>query len=637
MLNLQSPIENNCRNDVPLDTISPPTDILLHHIAPAPPSALSRACSSDLDVSLQNQNLPSIKELDRLQRLRREELERRNAELQSIAVMNKLKNAGKIQSFPSMNSIESSFFKKNASSLQSLHYDSDLLDLMDDLGSDDDSMTLDCIASNVKARAPVPRLDIRPQRSFFALTEEPVVILPGDKEDKFGDLFPSPHSNKFVLQFPNAPSKELTLSDYSLEVEDEKQQEDVRTPFCPEEYVARTDVTATSRNEDEEINKDQSLMGVHFFRPMDPKSALSCSANAEVPDHSSNTSSSAECSPMPVEFRPGRKSKILLKPKKRRSHSTVDMEACNSPRSSSCSSFEEETKSERQSNNILPVPALPRSLLGERPLDEMTKDLHLNDTGHERYLSSAFTFSNCDLDRSGAFHCLRPRRTRKPSIVLKAPYEDDHGDELMELDPNLSISRDLETSFDKGLVLHDQGITLHHYRCPSVSIIDDNDTCLRSRTFSANSVQGNMDKIPSKMEGMTRHTSVGSLNPDFSDAIMSPSNLSESNFRTPNPESARKRPSFSMGNLCSNLNNMYNSYEAAIHDDKKKSNNLLLPKLFCTSSEDEFRGKMNKKHPFESESSTAVNQRTNSFFGLVKGVFSPSNTSSSKNRSRPDL
>ena len=34
-----------------------------------------------------------------------------------------------------------------------------------------------------------------------------------DVERFDGDFFPSPHSNKFVLQFPNAPLQEFTLED----------------------------------------------------------------------------------------------------------------------------------------------------------------------------------------------------------------------------------------------------------------------------------------------------------------------------------------------------------------------------------------------------------------------------------------
>mmetsp|Transcript_4102 Transcript_4102/g.7869 ORF Transcript_4102/g.7869 Transcript_4102/m.7869 type:complete len:579 (-) Transcript_4102:229-1965(-) len=572
MLNVQSPLVKKYRNRESHDLVSPPIDTCHNDDAPG-----THHCLQGLNRTVyQLQRMPSLKELDCLHRLRREELERRNAELQSISVMNKLMiQAGKLEPFSSMKGMKPTFAQKSIPSMNTEDFDSDLLELMDDLGSDDESATLDCrTANNVKPRAPAPRLDIRPQRNFLAFKEEPVVILPAPNEDKFGDLFPSPHSNKFVLQFPNAPTQELTLSD-SLEI--------IEGGNIMEDSTCTNNVKSSGESD---VRDSNGNVGARTFRPLESNTWMPLSDDVDSPGRSSGTSSSTGCSPTATQLYYNMKTKVSLKPKKRRSHSTIEINGDHSPRSSSCSSFEEENNNTCYSTCTTgPIPVLPRSKSDVNGIDQITRDLRLYDISLDRMDQNA-SLSNSALDKSSAFLSLRPKRSRRPSIVLRAPYQDDRGDELMELDPNFSLSKDGEKSTENGMIMncnhgYDQGLTLHHHRCPSVSFSDENDYSYRSRTFSASSIQGIIEitkESSSKFLGITRQTSLGSFN---TNNMMSPSDLSESKFRTPNPESALESYSFSLGNVQSHLNDI-------LDEDKKKDSDLLLPKLFSSASEDEF-------------------------------------------------
>lgn len=582
MLNVQSPLATQCKNKNPHDLLSPPREILHGDIVAAPECSLNHSSCSSERTGYQMQRLPSINELDCLQRLRREEIERRNAELQSMSVMNKLMN--NCGSFPFFNRTASTCAQKNMTPVNFQDFDSDLLELMDDLKSDDESMTLDCLNVNAKSRAPAPRLDIRPHRNFLGFQEEPVVILPPENEDRFVDLFPSPHSNKFVLQFPNAPTQELTLSDSLEMIEGKTKLEQDRT------NEERHYEASISRFSNRHYNGN---IEARAFRPVDSNTSLPVRDDVDSPGNSSSTSSSTEGSPMTKHMYHNRKNIISLRPKKRRSHSTIEINGCHSPRSSSCSSFEEENdQSCFISSNAHPIRPLPRSVLDDHALDQLTRDLRLHDISLDR-LDDMSSLSNRELDKSGTFLSLRPNRSRKPSIVLKAPYKDDHGDELMELNPYFS-TRDFEKSMDNGMTLnsshdHDYGLTLHHYRCPSVSFPDENEYSNRSRTFSSNSLQGFIDiakDTSSKFLGMTRQTSLGSFNLDNANNLISPSDLSESNFRTPNPESSQNRHSL-LRNGQSNLSGIHNDSYSHLDEGKKKNYDLLLPNLLSSASEEE--------------------------------------------------
>jgi hypothetical protein len=573
MLNLQSPLATKYRNKDPHELSTTPEENFFNDVVAAPHCALNHSQGSDR-TGCQLQRLPSIKELDSLQRLRREEIERRNAELQSMSVMNKLmNNGGKIQPFPFMNRMESAFVQRNKSSMNFQDFDSDLLELMDDLGSDEESVTLDFHTINAKPRAPAPRLDIRPHRNFLAFKEEPVVILPVQSEDKFVDLFPSPHSNKFVLQFPNAPTQELTLNDSLDLIEGEKKLEDSTFDFNPsQECTHDKEQNAKTSELRSGVRACNENLGAQVFRPVDSNTQLPLSDYLA----SSSTSSSTGSSPMPTYLYHDRNHKVSLQPKKRRSHSTIEINGGHSPRSSSCSSFDDE---ENNTSNARPIPALPRSMVDDYAMDQITRDMRLQDISLDR-LDNISSLSNRESDNSGAFLSLRPKRSRKPSLVLRAPYKDDHGDELMELNPYFSMPRDFEKSVENGMTLnssydYDQGLTLHHHRCPSVSFLDENEYSNRSRTFSSNSLQGIIEiaKEPSsKFMGMARQPSLGSL--------MSPSDLSESNFRTP------QRYSFSLGNNQSQLNGNHSNSYSHLDEDNKKNSDLLLPKLFSSASHD---------------------------------------------------
>jgi hypothetical protein len=291
-----------------------------------------------------------------------------------------------------------------------------------------------------------------------------------------------------------------------------------------------------------------------------------------------------------------------------------------------------------------------------RTLDQMTNDLNINDHTTATNANTNASTSNNSLPtastspthgfirRGGgsAFLSLRPKRLSRPSLSLKqkAPYADECGDMVMELDPNMSRSRDLgcssweNTSTDTATATatnqppsrHDEeNFTPHHHRCPSVSFTDDCDMepspprlghvhAVRARSSSIQEQLEMAKEAAMRFGGIGHHTtSAGSI---IYDGMMSPS-LSESNFRTPNPESARKRHWFG-GNYGQGHGT---GTEPGVNrtcmqeEEKKGMVGLLLPKLFPSASEE---ADMQQAGPGQGSRG-----RSNSFFGMMKDAFSP--------------
>ena len=532
----------------------------------------SDAFSSDLNLQHKLQSQISVTELDRLQRKKREERERMHSNLQSLSFVQGLM-ANNIQSFPSMGDLE------NDENDLNLGWD---LDDGDRAAIDEEVSWLNrglrlAPSDSRREIGPVPRLRIRPNSHVFQKKEEPVIILPRD-EDAVGEmvnLIPSPHSNKFVLQFPDAPSQELMLNT-SIE-----EGHEMDTDF-EEEEEAHEELDAYKVHSSLDASGMAEAARSYLLKPIRSDASLHATGDE------SDSSSSSTC-PSPLKRRISRKKKINLQPKKRRSNSTAEIIGDQSPGSTSSSCLDENETNEEVEHEPLPNPE-----------------------DFRQTYQTPNTSKNCNSI------LLKSRRCRKLSLT-KTPYDDEHGDSVMELDPELKSSQ--KDSFDINDLSCGAYLTRHHSRCLSVSFADD-DPVTRQRSPSTCSIQDqiemakeaaarfgnkctslgnvtpsrlshslseNFEKMPSNLKsigkypsipplGMTRHSSVGSTTVDM--PFTSPSNLSESNFRTPNPDSINE-------NVWSN-----SSKESGCRSLEKLSSSsterkgLFIPKLFGEPGED---------------------------------------------------
>jgi hypothetical protein len=587
---------------------SPNMEVGRNFVALVPPSSLRNTYSSDHNMNFQMQRQISVTELDRIQRARREEADRCNAQLQSFSVMDKLRNAKEIQSLPSIGDMETSLpFQSNC-------FDDDI-DLIDDnvgLTFDQDDVPMrNSLFRKKRPRTLAPKLRLRPHRDVFPSREEPVII-PGDaSEEKFGDLFPSPHSNKFVLQFPDAPTQELTLNT-SVEEEDEGYESDFQdnenksevsissqADESLEQFLQTSFLPGTFIDKNSENGTPSEAFGSYFMRPIRSNGSLPVQQHNPNRSSPSPSDSSTDSILNPVDRTHSPKKKVLLKPKKRRTYSHYEISGCDSPRSTSSSSLENVPVP----GLALPVPFETQALPCGRTLDEMANDMNLNGNGNG-YATAARPVATKHTSES-AFLPLRPKRQRLPSITAKSLYSDECGDEVMELDPNMSQSRDADKSFygNQDSNVHIQDFTPHHYRCLSVSFTDDCDNADRSRTQITCSIK---EQIEMAREAAARF--------GVSNTFMSPSELSESNFRTPNPEAVCKRDVHS-NQECSDIKS-------------SEKNGIFIPKLNASASEDEFHAFMKGQQSTPSGSGDAndvlnARPRSNSFFGMMKNAFSP--------------
>mmetsp|Transcript_23653 Transcript_23653/g.35064 ORF Transcript_23653/g.35064 Transcript_23653/m.35064 type:complete len:616 (-) Transcript_23653:149-1996(-) len=609
MMNFQSPPSTRgSLSSMSNGRKSPNMEEKRNFVALVAPSSLRNTYSSDHNMNFQIQRQMSVTELDRIQRARREEAERCNAQLQSSSVMDKLRNAKEIQSLPSIGNMETCLpFQSNC-------FDDDI-DLIDDnvgLSFDQDDVPMRKSLFRERPRKTLaPKLRLRPHRDVFPSREEPVII-PGDaSEDKFGDLFPSPHSNKFVLQFPDDPTQELTLNT-SVKEEDEgyesvfqdnenksegsisSQADETLEHFLQTSFLPGTFVCNNSEN-----GTPSETFGSYFMRPIRSNGSLPVEQRNTNRSSPSPSDSSTDSIPNPVERTQYPKKKVILKPKKRRTYSHYEISGGDSPRSTSSSNLENEP------GLALPVPVKTQALSCGRTLDEMANDMNLNGNGNG-YATAVRPVATKHTSES-AFLPLRPKRQRITSMTTKSLYSDECGDEVMELDPNMSQSRDMDNSFDgnQDSNVHSQDFTPHHYRCLSVSISDDCDHAARSRTQSTTSIK---EQIEMAREAAARF--VGSNTYTF----MSPSELSESNFRTPNSEAVCKR------NVHPN--------QGGSNIKSSEKNGMFIPKLNASASEDEYHAFIKDQQSTPSGSGDAndvqnARPRSNSFFGMMKIAFSP--------------
>jgi hypothetical protein len=611
-MNFQSPpTRQGSLSSMPIGRKSPNKEVGRNFVALAPSSSLRNTYSSDHNMNFQMQRHISVTELDRIQRVRREEADKCNKQLQPLSVMDKLRNAKVIQSLPSIGDM------KTCLPFQSNCFDDDI-DLIDDnvgLTFDQDDVPMrNSLFRKKRPRTLAPKLRLRPHRDEFPSREKPVII-PGDAiEVKFGDLFPSPHSNKFVLQFPDAPTQDLILNtsvdeeDEGYEIDFQDNENKSERSISPEvdenleQFVQASFLPGTFVYKNSENRTPSEAFGSYFMRPIRSNRSLSVQQRNPSPSLSDSSTDSIQNL---VERTRDPKKKVILKPKKRRTYSHYEISRCDSPGSTSSSSLENVPVP----GLALPVPFKTQALSCGRTLDEMANDINLNGNGNG-YATAVRPVATKHTSES-AFLPLRPKRQRLPSITAKSLYSDECGDEVMELDPNMSQSRDMEKSFDgnQDLNVHIQDFTPHHYRCLSVSFTDDCDDAARSKTHSISAIK---EQIEMAREAAARFGT--------SNTFMSPSELSESNFRTPNSEAIFKK------NVHSN--------QGGSNSKSSEKNGIFIPKLNASASEDEFHAFMKEQQSTPSGSDDAndvqnVRPRSNSFFGrfefpqVMKNTFSP--------------
>lgn len=560
---------------------SPTMEMSLNFVGSAESSSLHNSFSSDKQFQLQRQM--SVTELDRLQRVKREDAERLNIELQSFSVMDKLKNAKHMQSLPSFGHIEVNYDTMASLPSKNQGYGLDVDDIDDDVGfafDQDDAPMLRNRFTRKRTKVLAPKLRIRPHRHAFFRKEEPVIIIPGEEDgsdDKFGDLFPSPHSNKFVLQIPDAPTQELTLK---TSVEDEYGDDDSDVEAYETNYVDGNFEQVDEEPQRHVLPGTSDFKGIpcpstgsYFLRPNGSNASLPSQQHLSSIPSSGNSSTSS--SPIPVKRAYYRKKKVLLKPKKGRSFSHIEINGGHSPISTSSSSID-------GNDNGL-----------DRSIDEMASDLNFNGSAN-----AANSFAP-DFNQSAPLQ-IRPKREQRLSMVTKR-LTDECADTVMELDPNMSISKECEKSVDAktDLSTHQDFTPTRHRYSTSVSFTDDCDFFTRSRSQSSNSMQEQIEmakKAAARFGGFNK--------------FMSPSNLSESNFRTPNAESTYKRNCLNpdQGNLNADSNNL-----SVSSSDKK---GIYMPKLFSSPFEDDF--------PIHTAfDGQGTRSRSSSVFSMMKEAFSP--------------
>eukprot|EP00554_Chaetoceros_debilis_P000057 CAMPEP_0194095190 /NCGR_PEP_ID=MMETSP0149-20130528/56698_1 /TAXON_ID=122233 /ORGANISM="Chaetoceros debilis, Strain MM31A-1" /LENGTH=884 /DNA_ID=CAMNT_0038781127 /DNA_START=311 /DNA_END=2965 /DNA_ORIENTATION=- len=657
----------------------------------------ARSPSASLDkMSLQHEHNSKgcdITELDVMQRQRREEADRRNAELQSISILDKIRkeSSNSKEGADRVNFIQHPF-PQNVSLLsrrkadfrafegrpslmnigtenRSSNYSSFPETTM--MGIEDSSFqtSISRIGKKRAAPPPPPRLNIRPHavtNSFRNRDREQPVIIGQEKDcsDNLVELFPSPHSNKFVLQFPNAPLQELMLDDESEHSNSSSHsshkddfQDDDNGPISMDSSAhevgtnSHASLNSPIRPAKTSANSSKTNTPISFRRQGDPADILY--EEMQIQNQSPSTTTSSSNSPIvpthgnlkPRQRGGERRKKILLRPKNyqgeivdaKKTVADIGLDVCGV---SPCPSFNSSSTADNAyastSNNIKAAKQgdcaqlRPKGIVEDgNQLEKLANDMTLDEnnglsacvytrsarlpslssnktafdvaTPENDYSmrSDALHASNVASNQSGGtFLSLRPIGMKKPNADKKLPSFSDYSspssvstskvtkampipsayadgedeDVVMELDPNLSISRDCDSSPYCGSSLHSATSsggnghrTPQHFRdasfvpTPSPTHSGPRGTGHghynrpqqnhQYQYFPPNyGIQEQMQmakEAAARFGGVgsqhMRTTSTGSALAEDSGEF-SPSNLSESNFCTPNSKSyARKR------------------------------------------------------------------------------------------------
>lgn len=176
----------------------------------------------------------------------------------------------------------------------------------------------------------------------YQLNESPVAILPSQKQVTptriLCDHLPSPHSNKFVLMFPKNPSEEVALPEPDEEVEEgEEYCSDDHNDVGPEQTVLADELCGDVFQDKLNVMRNSSTFG-EYISPYTPNQSSSVLL---LPEYNSRLPPSERVKMFKRKSLKLKKKKVALQPKPRSDGSND--EACAFSRSSSSNSIESDS------------------------------------------------------------------------------------------------------------------------------------------------------------------------------------------------------------------------------------------------------------------------------------------------------
>jgi len=429
-----------------------------------------------------------------------------------------------------------------------------------------------------------PRLRIRPKVPLPTIGVVPRVIIPSSGTENCEELaaqIASPHSDRFVLQFPSSMSAATATATGES---DNHEGNDGEIPWHTEQ-LSRIILEPYNRSVCDITTQPKDL----------PFGTTTLCSNPSINDRflfdpttvPSPTSTSVSHSPISREIRNAAnaaKKKLRLKPKRDKEEPLV---GSNSPTSSSCSNTNRELDCDyffHNNTNEAPPPPPPPPLFESEPPANCSFNTELDDdddavTMEESPLKPSSQFNTLPAflmkshdphDNLGRIMSLKPKRPRilSDNEQKQETADNEAEDMLMDLDPNISFSRESHDN-NSGLIFHSP-----QYQGTTTIAIMPASSPARRQAHDQGSIE--MAKEAARFGSMLRKgsTSNGSIT-SVSDAAMSPSNMSESNFRTPIQETVPSSRGWwhMRGNSNNNL-------------EKQGSVGLFLPSLFSNNSED---------------------------------------------------
>ena len=496
----------------------------------------------------------------------------------------------------------------------------------------------------------LPRLKLRPLRNSSNADNEPMIIQPRHQHliaDKLNhEMFPSPDSNRFVLQFPNNPMEELALDDTDDNAENDLNSRDhgkINAPMGMDFNVMDVDEL--------EVNDTMSVddrLGEDHFSYLEADQKMLSSPNAG-PKNSNHTNESQEEQRMFQFKRHGnleqsvmtkskpsrlsntrqvrmRKMKISLQPKPLGDdHEDSPTNSC----SSAASSVDQIIPSFHSQRRPLPAeleidlkhpkpkpmapslaPQMTNSIVNELfqqpppPSNDHTTNHEINQEQKSSMPFLPSSDNDHDMNKTPARDTTRRTLQLQPKATL-----------LHRLSSSfLSRSQSQEVTFDED-VKETNNDGLVDLKLPSSS--SGQSKLLRKNSSSSNQSivytpspprkrfgSASQDQIELAKEAAARFGSHKN-NLSFSNhTILSPSQLSESNFRT--PVTAPKRGWFHLRDLDMDSNG-HEPNDNIRNSNGSSSVGLFLPGLFGSASDDEPMG----------------HRRSGSLIHMMKEAFSP--------------
>lgn len=469
-------------------------------------------------------------------------------------------------------------------------------------------------------RRGLPRLKLRPQkrREVDPSLDEPAVIIQPRTEDgtrMLRDLIPSPHSNRFVLLFPDNPAQELALSDEDDDVDvdvdrlqkreleegahqgmfmdmdtdtdEEADAENAQLLYAAMEAAASEELHALQQNHQHQQRNPKTLTPCGPTTPMKTFGSNNIDINFPEINNSFNTPISFS-SGAPLRRRGGgryknhikkkKKKKILLQPKPRECNGFDFVDSPTNSCSSTHSSLDLVTSHSPQ------VPSLRNKTVSLVSEDKPAEPLSASTSS----LPSAFNVQEASTSASRML-TLKPKKVlfRKTSIDFSKL--DRPSKPLQQNANEIDVVMDLKRPSSRPSL----------FRKNSQPPTQPCNLYLEAFTPSPprrknSSVQ---DQIEMAKEAAARFGSGRNCN-SFAQ-VLSPSEMSESNFRT--PVAAPKKGWFHIREQELNSNISRNT------NGSNSVGGLFLPGLFASTSEDEM----------------SRYSKSGSIIDFVKGALSP--------------